>query len=158
MYNKILVPLDGSKLAECALEHVKAITLGCHVPEVVFLRVVEPTYLISDALSEGGAIYSDIINQLQSEAEKYIVETSQNFKHPSGINIIPVAAYGNPASEILEYAKKNNVDIIIMTSHGRSGISKWLLGSVADKVSHHATIPVLIVSAHACASPNTGIA
>ena len=44
MYKKILVPLDGSELAECALEHVKAIAIGCNVPEVVLLRVVEPTY------------------------------------------------------------------------------------------------------------------
>ena len=51
MYKKILVPLDGSKLAECALEHVKAIATGCNVPEVVLLRVVEPTYTGADALS-----------------------------------------------------------------------------------------------------------
>ena len=67
MYKKILVPLDGSELAECALEHVKAIASGCNVPEVVLFRVVEPTYLGADALSASSVMYADLINQIQKK-------------------------------------------------------------------------------------------
>jgi nucleotide-binding universal stress UspA family protein len=54
----------------------------------------------------------------------------------------------------LEYAAKNHVDLIIMTSHGRSGISRWLFGSVAERVSQHSTIPVLIVAPAGCRDEN----
>jgi nucleotide-binding universal stress UspA family protein len=156
MYNKILVPLDGSKLAECALEHVKAIGLGCHVAEVVLFRVVEPNYSISDALSEGAVIYTELISQVQKEAELYINEVTERFKMQTGIEVKSVLAFGNAANEILNYANNNGVDLIIMASHGRSGMYRWLLGNVTDKVSHHATVPVLIVTSSNCRSDNAG--
>ena len=60
MYKKILVPLDGSKLAECALDHVKTIAAGCNVPEVIILRVVEPNPAVSEVLSEGAVIRGNV--------------------------------------------------------------------------------------------------
>ena len=154
MYKKILVPLDGSELAECALEHVKAIAIGCNVPEVVFLRVVEPTYLGADALSASSVMYADLINQIQQEAENYIKTATQKFIQLSGMNAQSTLAYGNAADEILKYAQNNQVDLIIMTTHGRSGISRWLFGNVADRVSHHSTVPVLIIAPPGCRLAN----
>ena len=150
MYKKILVPLDGSTLAECALEHVKAIALGCNVPEVVIIRVVEPSYALSDALSDGAIIYPDLINQIQKEAEEYINAITLQFKLNSGLAVQSFLAYGNAANEILDYAKNTGVDLIIMTTHGRSGVSRWLFGNVADRVSHHSTVPVLIIAPSGC--------
>ena len=69
MYKKILVPLDGSKLAECALEHVKTIAIGCNVPEVVLFRVVEPNLAITDALAEGATMYNGLNDEIQKAAE-----------------------------------------------------------------------------------------
>jgi nucleotide-binding universal stress UspA family protein len=155
MYKKILVPLDGSELAECALEHVKAIALGCNVPEVVLLRVVEPTYLGGDALSASSIMYSNLINQIQQDAENYIKAANQKFLQLSGINARSTLTYGNAADEILKYAQNNQIDLIIMTTHGRSGVSRWLFGNVADRVSHHSTVPVLIVAPPGCRLPDT---
>jgi nucleotide-binding universal stress UspA family protein len=152
MYKKILVPLDGSKLAECALEHAKAIAAGCNVPEVVILRVVEPNPAVSEALSEGAVMYEELNEQMQQVAEKYLTAITLKFRQDSGADVHSALAYGFAANEILEYAAKKNVDLIIMTSHGRSGVSRWLFGSVADRVSHHSTIPVLIVTPSGCRS------
>jgi nucleotide-binding universal stress UspA family protein len=150
LYKKILVPLDGSTLAECALEHVKTISLGCNVPDVVLFGVVEPTYAISDALSDGAIIYTELINQIKKDADSYINNVTNTFKLQTGINAKSVLAYGNAANEILDYVKKNQVDLIIMITHGMSGISRWLFGNVADRVSHHSTVPVLIVTPFGC--------
>ena len=152
MYKKILVPLDGSKLAECALEHVKTIAIGCNVPEVVLFRVVEPNLVLTDALAEGATMYSDLNDEIQKEAENYITGITIQFKLESGIDVKSALAYGNAANEILEYANTNHVDLIVMTTHGRSGVSRWLFGNVADKVSHHSTVPVLIVTPSGCRS------
>jgi nucleotide-binding universal stress UspA family protein len=64
LYKKILVPLDGSALAECALEHVKTIAAGCNVPEIVLLRVVEPNPAVSEALAEGAVMYEELNDQM----------------------------------------------------------------------------------------------
>ena len=155
MYKKILVPLDGSDLAECALEHVKAIALGCNVPDLVLFRVVEPIYTGADAVSYGAVMYADLINQVEKEAQEYITDVTEKFKRNTGIEAQSVLAHGNAADEILEYSKKNKVDLIIMTTHGRSGISRWLFGNVADKVSHHSTVPVLIIASSGCRIDDT---
>ncbi|MGP8079437.1 MAG: universal stress protein [Dehalococcoidales bacterium] len=152
MYKKILVPLDGSKLAECALEHVKTIAVGCNVPEVVLLRVVEPNLAVSDALSEGATMYSELNDEIQQLAENYITGITIQFKSESGIDVHSALTYGNAANEILEYASTNHVDLIVMTTHGRSGVSRWLFGNVADRISHHSTVPVLIVTPSGCRS------
>ena len=152
MYKKILVPLDGSKLAECALAHVKTIAAGCHVSEVVILRVVEPNPAVSEALSEGVTGYDELNNQMQQVAENYLTGITFKFRQESGADVHSALAYGFAANEILAYAAKNNIDLIIMTTHGRSGVSRWLFGSVAERVSHHSTVPVLIVTPSGCRS------
>ena len=61
-----------------------------------------------------------------------------------------VMLHGKPADEILEYSKKNQIDLIIISTHGSSGIARWAFGSVADKVARHATVPVLLITPAAC--------
>ncbi|MFC1986926.1 universal stress protein [Chloroflexota bacterium] len=155
MYNKILAPLDGSELAECSLGHVKAIATGCSVPEVVLFRVVEPipAHITAD-LAEGGEmsaeVYTEIEKQNRAEADKYITATAKKLKRETSITIQAALAYGSPAEEILKYAKKNQVDLIIMTTHGRSGIPRWVFGSVADRVLRHSPVPILIMAPTGC--------
>ncbi len=151
MYKKILAPLDGSKLAECSLEHVKAIASGCNVPEVVLLRVVEPIPAqTAAALAEAGA---DFLVQAErrnrTDAETYISEVTAMLKK-EGLAVQGALARGNAAEEILDYAKKNHVDLIIMSTHGRSGVTRWVFGSVADRLLRHSTVPVLVVSPAGC--------
>lgn len=146
MYSKILAPLDGSELAEHTLEHIRVLLKGCDVPEVVIMRVIEP--LPAQTLSAFSHTSSPVLTEMENkhrQAAKRYVHNIADRLIKDNINAIPVTLEGNPADEILDYANKNNVEMIIMSSHGRSGIKRWLLGSVTKKVLDHSPIPVLIV-------------
>lgn len=159
MYNKILAPLDGSQLAECALEHVKSIATGCSVPEVVLLRVVDPSYSfdIGELAASNAKLAAQVEQQTEKEhkiqAQKYVDEKADQLKKV-GVSakgeLISGTTSGSIAEEILNYAQKNNVDLIIMSTHGRSGITRWAFGSTADRITHYSTVPVLIISPRGC--------
>ncbi len=151
MYKKILVPLDGSKLAESVLPHMESIASGCGAQDVIFLRVVEPINVpISDGVYAFGAEYW---KQLESNsiaaAESYLGQLVSRAKY-DGINLRSEVITGKAADIIAEYATKNEVDLIIIATHGLSGVSRWVLGSVADKVLRSACVPVLMVRAPGC--------
>ena len=150
MYTKVLVPLDGSTFSECSLSHVKAISLGCNVPEVILLRVVEP--LSTNEIAALARLKGDSINQVEeakkAEATEYI-SNEANKLNKEGLKVIGTILEGNAAEKILDYAA-NNVDLIIMSTHGRSGISRWAMGSVADRVARHSAVPVLLISPPGC--------
>lgn len=149
MYKKILAPMDGSELSECSMSHIKAIASGCSVPDVILLMVYEE--LPRSQL----AAYtpSDFFEQAKKEAQKYAMEylgKKADELKARGINASVAFEEGNPAEKILEYAKKNGVDLIIMSTHGRSGVVRWAMGSVADKVLRHSPVPVLTVAPGVC--------
>ncbi|NWF56004.1 MAG: universal stress protein, partial [Syntrophaceae bacterium] len=131
MYRKILVPLDGSKLAECVLPHVEALAKAFQVQEVVFVRVFEPyrpppsDYVISE--EERGRIDADY----KAAAEKYLRELVDEV-HLDGVRQRWDVLRGRIAETLADYASKNNVDLIVIATHGRSGVSRWVWGSVAD--------------------------
>ena len=145
MYKKILAPMDGSEFSECILAHIKAIAVGCKVPEVVLFRAIEPI--------QTPYIAVDLFEEAEERAIAGIKESfnkiAEEFK-ADGISTSQVIVKGYAANEILEYADKNNVDLIIMSSHGSSGIIRWALGSVTERVTRHATAPVLVVAPKAC--------
>ncbi len=150
MYQKILVPLDGSELAECSLAHVKAIASGCGVSEVVLFQAVEPLAFDSVgalAITGGDVIQAESENQRR--AREYLTKVSRGLKRIHIASEI-VVTDGPAADEILDYAHNNNVDLIIMSTHGRSGPSRWYFGSVADRVVRHSRVPVLSVAAPGC--------
>jgi nucleotide-binding universal stress UspA family protein len=150
MYQKLLVPLDGSEVSECSLEHVKAIASGCHVPSVVLFQVMEPIYEPSTVrvmLGEG------FILKAEEKEKENVLSYLNGIREDlikSGINVEIHATGGRPADSILDYSEKNSVDLIIMGTHGRSGIARWALGSVADKVIRNSKVPVLMVVPRAC--------
>ncbi|MFC2045727.1 universal stress protein [Chloroflexota bacterium] len=145
MYKKILVPLDGSDLAECTLGHVKAIATGCHVPEVVLLKVIEePVLPYVEA-----AFLHDTRDKLEAEAKDYLSGIAATLKK-DGVAADTAVVHGAAAHDILEYAKNNNIDLIIISTHGLSGAFRWVFGSVADRVVRHSPIPVLTVSPEGC--------
>ena len=133
MYNKILVPMDGSKLAECVLDHVKSVATGCHVPTVP-LRVIEPMnpagYLPRGIAEDA---YRDAKETAEVEARDYLIGMAENLKKDN-IAAQTDIAYGLPADEILSYAEQKGVDLIVVSTHGKSGPSRWFSGSVADRV------------------------
>jgi nucleotide-binding universal stress UspA family protein len=150
MYKKILVPLDGSDLAECVLPHVESITRGCGVQEVVFLGVAEPFHPPS-----GYSAYfsQETIKRIDTDnkaaAESYLNQLVKRTRY-GGVSVKPEVITGIPAESIADYADKNGVDLIIIATHGRSGVSRWVWGSVADRVLRSASVPVLMVRAPGC--------
>ncbi len=144
MYKKILVPLDGSELSESVLNHVVNIATSCQVPEVVLTRVREPldTSTIMEKYFDA-KIASELDEDYHNEAADYLEKMATTLKR-DGIVVKGEVLSGDPAEELIKYCKRSGVDLIIMSTHGRSGISRWVLGSVADKVIRQAEVPVLI--------------
>ncbi len=151
MYNNILVPLDGSKLAECVLPHVQAVANGCEVRNVTFLSVVEPFYLPSTG-GEGYTFSDEDVTKFDKEhmqdAGDYLsrVRAEQSYKPAIKTEVVK----GHAAEAITEFAAKHGVDLIIISTHGRSGISRWVWGSVADRVLQASWVPVFMVRAPGC--------
>lgn len=147
MYKKIMVPLDGSELAECVLPHVKVIARGCSSGELILLRVVEPERLYSVSHSP---IEPNLAATRESERRKaagdYLDAIANRLSDP-GLTCTVKAIVGRVAESLVDYCAKNSVDLIIIATHGRSGITRWVRGSVADKILRSSKIPVMIVRA-----------
>ena len=152
MYQKIIVPLDGSELAECVLPHVEAIAKGCQAKEIIFVSVAEPV----DIRGGTGYMFSDedkkrINAEHKKATEKYLAQLMSRVKY-EGVKLQSQTVTGKAAAEgIADYAAKNKADLIIIATHGRSGVSRWFLGSVADRTLRSSNVPVLMVRAPGCA-------
>lgn len=142
MYKKVLVPLDGSELSESVLNHVVTIATNCQVPEVILMRVREP---LDKSVREtlDAKIASELDQVYHDEAADYLKIVAKTLKEKD-ISVKTEVLTGNPAEEIIKYSQSKGVDLIIMSTHGRSGVSRWVFGSVADKVIRQTEVPVLI--------------
>lgn len=145
MNPRILVPLDGSELAECVIPYVSWFNTLSDVKEIVFIRVVEPLHLLGGIESRFGPEEREHIEQNgMNLASDYLKQVTSQFKG-GGVKINTVVFKGDPAGTISDYVNQNAIDLIIMATHGHSGVSRWLRGSVADRVLSHARVPVLLV-------------
>jgi nucleotide-binding universal stress UspA family protein len=163
MYQKILVPLDGSKLAECALPHVEELAKGCDTGQVILVSVTERiegykvvgnhTRTLGEQLTPGAGErrISETVGKLERQARRYLGRVAKTLE-AKGIKVLTEVLLGKPAEEIALYAANNGCDLIIMSSHGRSGPSRWARGSVADKIIRASSVPVLLIRAPGCAS------
>ena len=153
MYQKILVPLDGSKLAECALPYVEELAKGCGTEEVILVSVTERVqgYRVFDDSTQlrGQRLIREAVGKKQEQAQRYLDRIAKAMK-AKGISVDREVLLGDPAEEIVSYAKHPGCNIIIISSHGRSGISRWAYGSVADKIFRASCVPVLMVRAPGC--------
>jgi nucleotide-binding universal stress UspA family protein len=141
MYRKILVPLDGSPLAEKALD--QAIKLAkVFDSEIILFQVVHfmPIYGSPELVAPL------IVDEKQKEyAEKYMAKITRETED-KGLKVRSVVKTGQQvAVEIIDFAKENGVELIIMCTRGRSGISRWVLGSTAHKVLVRAETPILLL-------------
>ena len=125
MYEKILVPLDGSELAEGALPYVEGLArkLGS---EVILITVC----------TSGEYMERPLRAYLEKRAEEL---------RSLGVKASPMVVQGDAANEILDFAQKNNIGLITISTHGRTGISRWALGSIANKVLQRSHIPILLI-------------
>jgi nucleotide-binding universal stress UspA family protein len=158
MYKNVLVPLDGSELAECVLPHVKTLAAGCGVASVVFLRVVEPVRVRLGGKEDGGFTEEDA-DKLSEQAEQSENRSAEDYLNRillqnkyEGVLTRAEVLRGKPAESIADYARKNEADLVLISTHGRSGISRWVWGSVADRVLRSSCVPVTMVRAPGCPS------
>lgn len=147
-FNRILLPLDGSKNGEAALPYVEGLAIAAKA-EIILLHVVTPPYDI--VLAEG---YTSHLSRISEEYIEHASAAAKNYLDAVKERLMKLKIAvrcevdtGSPAERINGYAKENDIDLIAMSTHGRSGVSRWLLGSVADKVLHTTDRPVLLVRA-----------
>lgn len=140
MYKKILVPLDGSELAECVLPHVKSVASGSDTGKVVLLRIVEPL-----PAGTPPAVDFEVVQKAGvEEAEKYLARIQAKFSK-EGLNVEVEVLTGRPAETITAFAQREKADLIALATHGRSGISRWVFGSVADRLVRSSSVPILLI-------------
>jgi len=146
-----MVPLDGSELAECVLPHVEAFISQCRFRTIVFVRVLEA---ITPAVAGEYAINVDEMENREANrkasAEAYLKQIIKRMK-PGETGLEKKVLIGRPADKLADYADNNDVDLILMATHGRSGVSRWVRGSVADRILRGASVPVLMVRAQGVA-------
>jgi nucleotide-binding universal stress UspA family protein len=154
MYQKILVPLDGSKLAESVLPHVELIAKA-GAGEVILTTVTERidarSYNVQIAPTSGTLPALEpvvkmpaAVGKMQRQGERYLNRIAKGLTR-KGIKVRTSVLLGNPADEIQHLAEEEGVDLIIMSSHGRSGHSRWALGSISDKMLRASKVPMLLV-------------
>ena len=144
MYKRMLVLLDGSKMSEVVFSYARELSgrLGLDLDLLHVCRSEE-----ADQLPMRQAYVEHMAEALKAQSEELQNETGAG-SGPKAIEARGTVLVGYPAEEILKYAEENSIDIIVMATHGRSGIRRWGLGSVADKVIHEADIPIWLVPAH----------
>ncbi len=145
-FKKILVPLDGSELAERAAASALALAEALSAT-VTFLRVAIPLSLNLDP-----DLYQRIIGIRRDEAKRYL-RSAQRRLATSAVDIKIDTVAGPAARSIINYVQENEVDLIVMSSYGRSGVSRWRYGSVAERVLRRAPCAVAIIRAQVEVAP-----
>lgn len=142
MYARILVPLDGSDIADQVLPYVRLLGKGFQA-QVELLQVFNP---VSSRLADPdhGLYLSQIVESERSHVEDYLEGVAVPLRR-TGLTVSSVAREGHPAAAIVQEADTVPATLVAMCSHGRSGVTRWLLGSTTDKVLHATSQPVLVV-------------
>jgi len=139
MFRKILVPLDGSSFAEEALPHARELA-ECGGGEIVLVRVDEP-YEPPPGIFVPATAIPEVV---RLSAGEYLEQLVSRLRL-AGIKVESAVLDGKVADAILKYAGEEGVDLIVMSTHGRTGISRLLMGSVAEQIVHGAPCPVLLI-------------
>lgn len=143
VYRKILVPLDGSGWAERAIQHAVQIARH-HEAELVLLHVYQPPMReYADQMILAGV--SELANQIRDRAEQYLIALRNQLRQ-EGVNANYVVIEGiSPAGAIADFVKSEEVSLVVMCTHGRSGLARFLFGSVAQKVLQEVRVPVMLI-------------
>jgi nucleotide-binding universal stress UspA family protein len=144
---RILVPLDGSELAEQALVQARAVagTGG----EILLYRALMP-YASIDSGESLDAFWTDLLAEVRGDAVHYLEGVASALR-AEGYRVRTAVEHGEPSARIAEYARRERVDLVVLGSHGRAGAARWLLGSVAEDLLREAPAPLLLVRPQASA-------
>lgn len=142
LYNKILVPTDGSKHSEKSLKHALLIASASNA-EVIALGVIENNFSLNIPTTDS---IKDINKILHNETEKNL-KNVENFKDEFGfdVKISYKIKEGSPAKAILKVVDEEDIDLVVIGSSGKTGLDKFIMGSVADKVVTSAKCSVLVI-------------
>ena len=151
MYERILVPLDGSQVGEAALPYAEELVskLSPEVKvEVTLLQVLSPMApsVVAGADVPTVAYTEEQMEGITRKAMDYLNKAGEALRN-KGVTVQAKVGTGNAAEEIKKAADEINADLIAMSTHGRSGLSRWVLGSVADRVLRGENKPILLVRA-----------
>jgi nucleotide-binding universal stress UspA family protein len=138
----ILIPLDGSPLAELMQTHAAALGGLMHA-QYTLLQAIEPLALGYGAELYAAGVDDQTIELLRARAQSYLEDIAGRMR-AEGLRVEAVTVIDLAASAILDYAQQHAVDLIALETHGRAGLARWIIGGVADKVIRAATVPVLL--------------
>jgi nucleotide-binding universal stress UspA family protein len=174
MYKKVVVPLDGSKLAELALPHLEEIAKGCSIPDVMLISVTEivkgripvgevyEPFVSESHVAEGmpevgtsqwGPVYSSRVGvqeipvrtgKMAKTAADYLCRVAEELEK-KGFCVTATVLYGRPAEQVVRYVNEQQADLIVMASSGKSKISRWDMSTIAARVIKDTLAPVLLV-------------
>lgn len=164
MYKKVLVTLDGSRLSEAVLPHLEKLLEGCPA-DVTLLAVAHPPratrqscpsspFVIpygmteADVVEQPQPVYAETKGQAIQRAEHQFLEYLQRVSGPlrdTGSQVRAVVRLGEPKHEIIDFARQGGYDFVLMATHGRSGLSELVQGSVAGAVVKSGVAPALLV-------------
>jgi len=143
MFERILVPLDGSPRAEQALPVATRIARASG-GSLILLQVVSPPIDYGGGLTQTPLMTEQVIETELAMSSGYLDRVTKA-RELAEIETTTEVMFGLPAQDILAIAESRSVDLIVMCSHGRTGFTRWVLGSVAQKIAHHCPVPVLVL-------------
>src|SRR5919197_4522264 len=146
MFQQIMVPLDGSELAERALPCAErlGVATGATLHLVHVVELAPPlTWPFAPAYLPG-SVYDDVVAQETQQATAYLDKMRERVA-ASGVHVRTEQMVGYAAATLLDYERDVGIDLVVMCSHGRTGLARLALGSVAERLLHHGTAPVLLV-------------
>ncbi len=147
MYTQILTPLDGSEVSEQVLPYVQSLASGLSLP-ITLILAVEPEHpSVGQILNPTLHLYETHFHRA-SHAQAYLERRASELRE-AGLSVITTVPHKEPSAAIVDEATNDPGALIAMASHGRSGLARWWMGSVADKVLHTANNPLLIVCSQA---------
>lgn len=144
MYSTILVPLDGSELSERAIPHARDLALK-YGAEITLLRATalpDRVYALPDLTA---AAYMERYRESEHDAIREYLKTWQERLEKDGLVVHISHRLDEAATAIVEEAEEEDVDLVVMSTHGRGGFDRWVHGSVASKVMRHAPCPLLLI-------------
>lgn len=148
MFSHLLVPLDGSKLSEAALPPALELARKFN-SEITLVWVIQPPHLIMTAAN--GSVYAQLLTEMRHQSEQdahsYLQAHQDSLSQQEYTVNLQVTEGENVADALLQVAESLKIDAIVMSTHGRGGLSRWVFGSVADKVLRYADVPVLLIRA-----------
>ena len=144
MYTRMLIPLDGSQVAEQVLPYARCLAKALKIP-VELLEVIDLEDLRLLANPERGRYIDTLLSEKMEAGKSYLEAIAQSFQETQ---VTCVVEKGKAEEVVIERAASDKGTLIVMATHGRSGIQRWVLGSVADKVLHGSTNHLFLIRAN----------